>query len=764
VSACLAASATPAQSAGSGAPPAAGQLGEIIITTQRRAEDLQSVPLAVTVFDADALRDQRIFDLKSIAERTPSLVVGDFKPGQPQIFIRGIGSNEDGAAADQSVVVFIDEVYVGRTAGQVGDLFDLERVEVLRGPQGTLFGKNVIGGAISLTTKKPTAETDVQLEATYGNLNALTLQGRASGELRENLFGKISFTSRRRDGYVESKIGLYPQFFPLDVPQDLGNVQLANIDTESVRAALSYLPSDRLEINLTVDRSTRDESGSIRYFVPGPGNGGTYYSTDSRAIPNYRNEIRTSLLDDPGRAEIDIWGAMGRVDYDVTPGVRLTSLTSFRNADLYASDVLGTRNMARIRLSTGAGTSSIIGDNPAYETSDTITQEFRAISTGDSRLQWVAGLYYLREDVLRNETSNLGIVAQNASGALIDLLPQVRGGDLQDARTESYAAFAQGSFAVTDRFRVTAGARYTRDDKSISRVGTAGGLVVVQGYVVDASKAWSEVTPKLTLDYQWTPDLFVYATASKGFKSGGWQGLAPNAAVARTPFDPETAWLYEVGAKSEWLDRRLRANIAVFYQDYTDLQVVQSLVPVDAPPTTPAVLYTQNAADAKIQGVELEFTAIPIPDLTVSGNFSYLDTEFSNFFVPDGFRLPVGAPPIESREGNELRRAPRTMASLLARYSRATATGAQISMQADWRFVDKMYGDPDNLEFGAIPSYDLLGARLAYLTPDGKWEFALWGDNLLEEDYFVHNFPNVGSGWAVPGPPRTYGITVNWRL
>jgi len=421
------------------------------------------------------------------------------------------------------------------------------------------------------------------------------------------------------------------------------------------------------------------------------------------------------------------------------------------------------RDVARIRLATGAAPFTFIGDNPSDELSRTFTQEFRLTSDGAGPLEWVAGLYYLYEDVERNETSNLGIVVSDGSGGLIDLLPQVLGGDEQYNITNSYAVFGQATYSFTDRLRLTLGARYTDESKDVSRIGTAGGLVVNENYVLDTSESWSEFTPKATLDFQATPDAFLYLTASKGFKSGGFQGLAPTGLVAETPFDPETAWLYEFGFKTEWFDNRFRLNGAIFYMDYKDLQVVQSLVPETSQTNTP-VLFTSNAADAEIEGIELEFTLVPIENLRISGTYAYLDTAYANFSVPDGFRLPDGSPPIRDREGNALRRAPENAYTLRASYDFSLQSGGNLRVLGSWRRIGENYGDADNLEHGAIPSYSVANARVTYEFPDRDSAVSLWSDNLLDEDYFTNNFPNVGSGWGVPGPPRTYGVTVNWYM
>ena len=208
----------------------------------------------------------------------------------------------------------------------------------------------------------------------------------------------------------------------------------------------------------------------------------------------------------------------------------------------------------------------------------------------------------------------------------------------------------------------------------------------------------------MALDFKASEDVMLYGLVSKGFKSGGWQGLAPTADSALTPFDPETAWLYEFGVKSEWLDNRLRMNVAVFTQDYKDMQISQSLIPEDAPPEVVAVLFTNNAASSKIKGVEVEFEAAPTPNWLFSGMYAYLDTSFTEFLVPEGFRLLAGAPPIENRVGNDLKRSPRNMASLVARYTTdELRQGGNIALQGSYRYIDKNFGDVDNLPFGEIP-------------------------------------------------------------
>jgi iron complex outermembrane receptor protein len=751
--------------------PAYGQsvLEEVIVTANRRAESMQTVPLAVTAFSGEMLQQQGIVDIKGISERTPGFTMGMLNPGQPQMYIRGIGSNEDGAGGDQSVIAFIDEVYIGRSAGMDLDLFDLERVEVLRGPQGTLFGKNVIGGAINLITRKPSEDQEFAFEATYGSLDTMTLRGLASGPLAENIYGKISFSSQRRDGYMESQIKNYPQYFPGETPMRLNSEDAIDANSDSLRGTLRFVPSDKLEINITASTATTDISSQPNHWV---GPAGNPYLSESILIPNYENEIHKALFDDSGFFKSDTWSLTGRADYDINDRLQLTSISAFRKVESENSQVIGGTPYSSAGKTTGInalrasvlnpGARLVYGTNDYIDDSDTFTQELRLTSTGESDINWVGGLYFMNENTHRNETASFGMDMSLPDGSIIAVFPKAVGGDDQHNETNSYAAFGQLTWDISERLSLTLGGRYTREKKEIDRVGTANILVVVEDYIVSASESWSEFTKKASINYQLNDDLFVYATYSEGFKSGGFQGLAATRLAASTAFAPETAKLYEVGAKSEWLENRLRLNLALFKTDYKDLQILQGLVPESAPEGASAVIITQNASDAQISGAELELSASPIDGLTISGAYSYLDTEYRNFNVPAGFRAPPGADTI-NRDGNELRNAPTNSYNLLVRYEWFLANGGSLAAQGEWRHKDKSWQEPDNISAYAVPAYDVADARLTYTLPQGNVEFTGWVKNLTDEGYLLHNYPLLGSGGSTPAPPRTYGLTVSWR-
>jgi iron complex outermembrane receptor protein len=761
----------------------ASALEEVIVTANRREESLQSVAMAVSAFSEDMMRDQGIVDLKGITERTPGFTMGTFNPGQPQLYIRGIGSNEDGAGGDQSVIVFIDEVYIGRSAGMDIDLFDLERVEVLRGPQGTLFGKNVVGGAVNMVTRKPTEETVMQVEATLGDYNARTLRGLVSGELSEGVYGKASFSTRRRDGYFESALNSLPQWTG-------GKVEdTHDINSDSFRMGLRFTPSEDLEINLSASHSEIDKLGQPDHFIEPPSAPGLSHTVSAALIPNYDNKIHTGLFDVAGYFKSTAKSVMGRIDWNINDDVMLTSITSFRNVDAENSDELGPGGVSgsgplmNLYASVAPlGSQILFGANFYTDESDTITQELRFTSTDNGPLQWVGGLYYMEEETKRVESIGVGIALQGIDlnlatgqpnqvvpGTPFTLLPYIPGSDDQFNTTTSMAIFGQVTYDITDKLSITAGARYTTEEKELDRTGKSDGLALLGAAIIgtfdfETSEDWSELTKKVSLQYQQTDDIFWYATYSEGFKSGGYQGMAATEIAASSPFDPEYATLYEAGVKSEWMDNKVRLNASIFTTDYEDLQILQLLLPdslANAGVNT-GVLVTQNAADAVIDGLELEFTAFPMENLTVQGSATWLDTEFDNFSIPAGYSAPAGnASP--DRSGNGLRNAPDFAYNLLVRYDWQLASGASLAAQVDWRYKDLVWQDPDNLEFAAVPEYSAGDLRLIYTTPSGNTQVSAWVTNFTDEDYFLHNYPTGGVGNATPAPPRMVGLTVFWR-
>jgi len=694
-------------------------LEEIVITAQRRAESLQEVPISVTSFDADDLREANIRILSDIATRTPGFAMGVFNLGQPQLYIRGIGSNADGAGSDSSVVVFLDEVYVGRATAANVELYDLERFEVLRGPQGTLYGKNVIGGAMNLTTTTPTDTLTGKFELTAGNLGLLEGKGLISGPLADGIAGKFSFTSRKRDGYMTS----------VD-PTNFGE-EFSGLESTGVRGGLRFTNWDSVEVNLSADYSWD------RYQAAGHKAGGL---AQGLLIPTFQNNYDPVAFLDPrktfsdlagGYQDRDVWGLMGRVDWDVGGGT-FTSISALRGADYeFLEDHIG---------SGFASFPILVGEAFIDESVDQFSQEFRFNKLSfDDRLNWTVGAYYLSEDIDRQEDSRIGLSQ-----------PRPLPGDstLQFNETTSASVFADATLSVTERLELTLGARYTDESKDIRQVaieGPCGACGVAGPYDVTASESWDAFTPRVVLGYHLTDDAYIYASYTEGFKSGGFEGLASSATAAATPFNPEEAKAYEGGLKTEWLERHLRVNLAVFQTDYTDLQVLERIT---TPENPIGFVVTKNAGKAEIKGAELEFNS-QWGNFGLNGNYAYIDTETSEF-----------GGPTDPRNGKALRNSPKNSYYVSADYVFDLADAGSISIRYDFRHQDKVYSDPLNLEGAAIPEYDLQDFRIAYMPASVNWEIAGWVTNLADEEYLLHAWPAQPFAWVLtPAPPRTYGVT-----
>lgn len=698
-------------------------LEEIIVTSQKREQSLQSVPIAVTAISGEEMRKADIHSLDDITTRTPGFSMGSFNKGQPQLFIRGIGSNADGAGSDVSVVTFLDEVYIGRASASVFDLFDLDRVEVLRGPQGTLFGKNAIGGAVSLHTTKPTDDFYGRAEVTVGNYDAKVVRALVSGPISDTVFGKITGSWRDREGYVDSVVN---------------GDKLSDQGAWGFRGSLRFVPSDTVEVMVTGDYSRSDEFANGRTIIgdADPATADILWGIAQATDPVAANDFTKTFNATQGVADTEISGLAATVNWDVGSGT-LTSITAYRE-----SEYLNLDNIPAWDLSVA----DVINANTFIdEQAEQFSQEFRySASTSGDRLHWVAGLYYLTEDVQRDENTNVFVGATEGT-------PLGWSYSHQDNTTNSFSAFADATFDFNDAFSLTVGGRYTSEDKDIRQVGVVPLVVahtITEAYDITSDESWTAFTPRVVLQWQASDSVFLYGSASEGFKSGGYEGTAATEVAAMTPFDQEDARAYELGAKMELLNDRLRLNFALFTTDYNDLQV---LVRKEAFPGDPlGIVITENAADATSSGLELEFQAVITDNFLLSGTYTYLDTSYDNYLEPNGI----------DNKGNPLRNAPENSYNIVASYNRDLNSGGAFGIRFEYFHSDVSYQDPRKELNAAKPEYDLAHIRVSYMTANSSWEFAAWGKNLFEEEYLLHNFPlqPFGNPGTV-GPPRTYGIS-----
>lgn len=703
-------------------------LEEVVVTARKVAENLQNVPIAVTSFSGEDLTNDQIHDLMQLAGRVPSLTIQSQNSIESEIFIRGVGTVRlNGATADASVGYFLDEVYIGRRGSATPPIFDLERLEVLRGPQGTLFGKNVVGGALSLTTARPEFEKSGAAYGSVGDYGAVASGGYLTGSVTENVALRLAVYQNKHDGYAQNIVLGY---------------EMEDQDSMAVRGSLLWNISDSMRLDVTIDGSRDEGGGPSRHSVDNPFTNGF-----GPVTPNLiSQDPRTNEAPYEQYADKETFGITARLEWDMgsITGVYLAALRK-GEADTRWSQA-------------GAGsppslTSSVLTQK---EDHSGLTQELRFSSAQDRRFRWLAGLYYLDDNTDRRSRNTATSFLPGGPGSTRDILD----GDneyFQKGVSKNYAVYGDVSFDFTEDLTLSVGGRYTEDQKdwdveaveySFGPPGSIRSTAPLLGpFLVSQDDAWSEFTPKVTLDWRLNDALMLYTSIGRGFKGGGWQGGAANALAASTPFDPETAWNYEVGMKSELWDRRIRLNLASFYTDFKDLQV-ELLDDVNL------VLVVANAADATIKGIEGEFQVLAHENVTLFAAGSYIDAEYKNYIDPlRGINY----------SGNTIQRTPEYQINggvdIKIPFG---AAGLQWLGNVQYSYRSEMFYGPDNTNFEK--EYGLVDARVGISKTDGKWTVFAYAKNLTDELYRVSIIPFAGDEFSVFGAPRTYGLRFNYNF
>ncbi len=736
----------------------------IYVTARKREEDVQKIPISITVFDESAIEERSLKDLSDIADFTPNLdfsVTGGFsdQTHEATVYIRGVGQIDTAVFSDPAVGIYVDGVYLARAQGAVLDLFDVARVEVLRGPQGTLFGKNSTGGALSLITQKPASTRQVRLEATAGEFDRI--DGRLSLDLPlgDKALSKLSLMSSNRDGFSRS----------LTTGRRYHDDQ-----RNAARLALSFLPSDRLAVDFSAETVQQQDNGGnqillgltatpILEFYNNARAGAGLAPYDERWVtPNLRDSYNTG----PSFIDGDILGTSLRWTWTARD-LAVTSITAFRSVE-YST------------FGEGDGSPLIVAVRAVEQDHEQWSQEIQLAGTaaGD-RLTWVAGGIYFREQPREDSNQfllvDLFTALELAPGPVyappgvpdflcnpgppppglpcfggpgnpfnfaffVDDTGLFQGIDLD---TTSYALFGEGTFDLNDRLSATFGLRYTRDDKEFTYRQRQTFMPPSDLFASDQWDAW---TPRFSLAYQAKPDLLLYLSASRGFKSGGFNGRPQQRAVL-DPFDPETVWTYEVGFKSGNYGRGLTLNGAAFYSDYKDIQFAAALDVGGVP-----VFVTQNAGSAEILGFELEAVAQPFTGLTLSGAVGYNDNEFTE--------LDPGVPAGLDQSG-VLPKSPEWTLNASVQYAFEANKLGDVIARADWSYRDDVFNDVQNTPAVRQEAYDLLNARIL-IAPSERWELALFGTNLTDEAYLETGFDTGAFGpiVGIPARPREWGASV----
>ncbi len=738
------------------AMPAMAQLEEIVVTAQHREQNIQDVPITVTALTSDYIAKADIFDAASIAANVPGFSFAEFAPGQALMTFRGIGSSDDGAGLDSSAATFLDGVYIGRFAGVNFDLFDLDRIEVLKGPQGALFGRNAIGGVISVVTTRPTQEFAAKAGLTVGTEGILRYQGLVSGGLTENLSGKLVVNHREHDGYTRNTL------LKTDVNDE---------DQTSFRGQLRW-EGDSSDWLLSADTMEDDRAGVGRYPLV---NGNFDYVGTADALG--ANRDFTSASPTKGFTERENTGFSLQGDIEFNGGI-LTTITGVRNVESsWEMPSVGAPLGGRYDLDNGVFGADVIDD--IEEEIDTFSQELRWTSTLEGAFNYVVGLYYFTEETDRQEQFRIDSNSV-ATGQI------VVGNEWTNTENEttSYAAYGQGSYDFNDHWTLTVGARYTEDERDYvasaancaltdaeitaaglplstctftglnndsdgTRVGSSLGIVS-EAFIVPADDTWSNFSPMASLQYRSNDDMMYFATVSTGYKAGGFAGSQGVAAAADNPVDPEEVINYELGFKGDFFDNQLRLNTTVFYMDYTDLQVVR-FGPV--PGSEFGTFQTTNVGQADIYGLEMDFIWQISDSFQISGNYAYLDTEANDLVIP-----AVG-----DFSGSTLRQAPKHTYSIVAEYMVPSEVG-DFDFRAQLAGSDDQHFDFASQDDTVSPSHEELDLSARWTAPEQNYQVSLWVKNATDEAYAQHVY-RIGPGsigaWNAP---RTYGLTGTWEF
>ncbi len=691
---------------------------DIIVTAQKTgAQALQSTPLTITAFSSRQIAEQQITNVKDLVQYTPNLQVAQ-SSANAQIFIRGIGSTNVFAGSDPDVTVQVDGVYLARPSAQFGDFLDIERVEVLRGPQGTLYGRNAVGGTINVITKAPSNSFTGKVALTAGDYGLKQGQAYISGPLiADYLQGSLSLNYIGHKGYIDNLVA--------------GAHDVDSANRGGVRGQL------RAELG-KVTATTRGDWFSGREYLE------SYDQLLAPILTPRPAPLANSTIGDYSRVAVDWaqiltthgYGVSEDIEVPLTDRLTLKSLSAYR-----ANHYKVTNDSDATELSSAF--------NRQSEDQHQFSQELN-LQWNTDRLASVAGVYYLRE-VIDGTTRSTTPPTSTERGALPHVV------------AEAKAVFAQGTYKLTDTLSITAGARYTWEDKDIVPYGytrsTATGALVGVPFTTPASSSYHAFTPKIGLDWKAAEHVMLYASATKGFKSGGFNYTARTLAALK--FAPETIWSYEAGAKTDWLDNRLRVNLTGFWYDYTGLQVQALLSPGNS--------FVGNSKSATVKGLELEVTAKPTSGLTLISNTSLLDAKYGSFpnaSVPAGVIPYVLGDPRYSAAttfydatGKRLNAAPKFSTLQAVQYEHPVSAG-YVAVRAEYSYRSRTDYDPTNVDILSQPGYGLVNLAVAFRTKDSAWRTQALLKNATDKEYLMTAAAPGAAPTGHAGPPRTLWLTI----
>ncbi|MFT5501170.1 MAG: iron complex outermembrane receptor protein [Woeseiaceae bacterium] len=699
-------------------------LDEVIVTAERRAVNLQHVPIAITVLTGDELEKSLVHDTMEMQFHVPGYV---FKTnsirGQP--YIRGVGSDVITVGAESSVAYFQDGIYLPRASSALHHFYDVERVEVIKGPQGTLFGRNATGGAVHIITRKPTDKFEMSGDISLGNYDSVRLSGTLNAPITDRAALRISGLVSRHDGYSENVFR---------------NTDMDDENINAIRSHLQYRFADDSEFRIGFDYSKQDDSSSGLASHPDPDNG-----INIGLLPPFKGEVRSNPREgthnEDLRVSLESWGT--QLSFTTTiKSIELKSLTSHRETesleliDLDASD-------------------ADFASNTVDQRSEVFTQEFQIANDSNEIIEWVAGIFFLKENAFQKLDIEVLFPAPPIQG-LPEFLP-ARTEPGADITTEAIGIFWQGSHRFTDNWRTTLGLRYSMDERRQEYLqevtdpfGILGGSTIIESNDKDRWNAW---TPKIGVEYIHSDQVMAYLSIGNGYKAGGF-----NSNTLQSSFDEEDLWAYEIGLKSSYLDGRMRLNLAGFFYDYDDIQLL-TLPPGAVVGTFPVVI---NAAEASYRGLEMDFQAQPTANTTINLSVAWLDAEFDRFVALDPNNPQNGE---VDRAGARLQQAPEFSATARAQYTWNLHGIGDLSLSGEYAYQSKVFFNTFQDDVVSQSGYSLVNSRLQLESMNKRWFVALWVKNLTDTLYAhtkIRQDPLVGNlrFW---GEPRTYGLQFGIR-
>jgi iron complex outermembrane receptor protein len=734
------------------ASPTQDELGDIIVTARRRSEPLQRTPVSVIALTDRDLEARSVTNLRSLQNFVPNVT---FAPSQnvgeaaANVFIRGIGQEDFGIGAEAGVAFYVDGVFFPRSLGLLMNLTDVARIEVLRGPQGTLYGKDAIGGAINVISIMPGPTRERSANAILGNYNRVELRTMVNEPLSDRLYLRLAVGLVNRDGYLRR----------LPPPAPLALVEQANgrpVDLhregddrgQGGRLQLRWLVTDTLTADLSLDGSRkRDRQGPIHIDLIDP---------DSDAFKEINGLIRQGKLPGP---EITNALAPANLLESYATGNNFTD-QEFWGASLVLTKQLGANTVKFIGAYRGLHSHVGTDDDGLYFDLAGNDLEVRQhqlsgelqLSGVAGRLTYTAGLFAFGERPRLVPTRSITDVLYTCGCYYTpDNLP-VLASDTRRLRSESYAGYVQGTYRLADRLSATLGGRFSHERKKLDG----------ESYVLDANlrptdvllatgtarDSWNFFTYRADLQYEPTSELMTYGSIARGFKSGGFnvRGEADLPNMGFVSFGPESALTYEIGVRSEWLDRKLRFNATVFDTEYKGIQLRQDTF-VDGVFTT----LIENAAKARIRGAEVELAAIPVKGLTLTAAYGHLDPKYLDIGQVSGLTL-----------GSKFQRGPRHSFAGSVNYEMPFRSG-KLELRGDYSYRSKE-------QFQVLAAindqqaYGLVGARIGFRARDDRWSVALFGTNLTDKRYRTAGrgtlIEQIGFAYSSVGMPRQLGIQV----